>query len=317
MPETASGARPVAPADPAASAAPPKRMPRWLIRPAAAPGRVAEIEGLLDELHLNTVCRSAKCPNRGECFASGTATFLIMGDACTRGCRFCAVDTAKPEPLDPGEPVRVAEAAGRMGLKHVVVTTVTRDDLPDGGAAHFVAVIEAIRATAPGVCIEVLTSDFGGNMDAVDTVAAARPDVFNHNVETVSRLYTEVRPGAGYQRSLDVLARVHVTQPGLPTKSGLMVGLGETREEVVEVLRDLRANGVDIVTIGQYLRPSARHLPVTEFVEPATFEWYAQQAREIGFPGVASSPFVRSSYHAGELAQDAGHASSRSSSNQS
>lgn len=295
----------------------PKRMPRWLVRPVAAPGRNAEVEGLLDELRLNTVCRSAKCPNRGECFASGTATFLIMGDACTRGCRFCAVDTAEPSPLDPGEPARVAEASKRMGLKHIVVTTVTRDDLPDGGAAHFVAVIEAIRHAAPGARIEVLTSDFGGNTDAVDVVAAARPDVFNHNVETVPRLYAEVRPGAIYDRSLDVLSRVHVKQPDLPTKSGLMVGLGETREEVIEVLHDLRAHGVDILTIGQYLRPSPRHLPVTEFVEPATFEWYAGQAREIGFPGVASSPFVRSSYHAGELAKDAERSSLHPSSNQS
>jgi lipoic acid synthetase len=260
---------------------------------------------MLDELRLNTVCRSAKCPNRGECFASGTATFLIMGDACTRGCRFCAVETRVPQPLDPDEPARVGQAAKRMGLTHVVVTSVTRDDLPDGGAAHFVAVIDAIRACAPGVRVEVLTSDFGGDLDAVDTVASARPDVFNHNVETVPRLYAEVRPGADFRRSLDVLARVHGTRPGLPTKSGLMVGLGETRPEVVGVLRDLRAHGVDIVTIGQYLRPSARHLPVAEFVEPATFEWYAEQARAIGFPGVAASPFVRSSYHAGELATDA------------
>jgi lipoyl synthase len=280
-------------------------MPRWLVRPVAAPGRNAEVEGMLDELHLNTVCRSAKCPNRGECFAGGTATFLIMGDACTRGCRFCAVDTRAPAPLDPDEPARVAEAARRMGLKHVVVTTVTRDDLPDGGAAHFVAVIEAIRAAAPGARIEVLTSDFGGDMEAVDTVASARPDVFNHNVETVPRLYAEVRPGADYRRSLDVLARVRATQPDLPTKSGLMVGLGETCEEVVEVMRDLRVHGVDIVTVGQYLRPSARHLPVAEFVEPATFAWYEERAREIGFAGVAASPFVRSSYHAGELAEDA------------
>jgi len=260
---------------------------------------------MLDELRLNTVCRSAKCPNRGECFASGTATFLIMGDACTRGCRFCAVDTRAPAPLDPDEPARVAEAARRMGLTHVVVTTVTRDDLPDGGAAHFVAVIRAIRGAAPDARVEVLTSDFGGDPDAVDTVAGARPDVFNHNVETVPRLYAEVRPGADYRRSLRVLARVHATQPDLPTKSGLMVGLGETRKEVVEVLRDLRAHGVDIVTIGQYLRPSAQHLPVAEFVEPATFAWYEGQAREIGFAGVAASPFVRSSYHAGELAHDA------------
>jgi lipoic acid synthetase len=195
-----------------------------------------------------------------------------------------------------------------MGLAHVVVTTVTRDDLPDGGAAHFVAVIRAIRVAAPSTRIEVLTSDFGGDLDAVDLVATAAPDVFNHNVETVPRLYAEVRPGADYQRSLDVLARVHARQPALPTKSGLMVGLGETRQEVAEVLRDLRAHGVDVVTIGQYLRPSARHLPVVEYVEPATFAWYEGQAKEIGFAGVAASPFVRSSYHAGELARDAARA---------
>jgi lipoic acid synthetase len=280
-----------------------KRLPQWLRRPIATPGRSATVEGLLGELRLNTVCQSAKCPNRGECFAAGTATFLIMGDACTRGCRFCAVETRAPAPLDSGEPARLAEAAARMGLRHVVVTTVTRDDLPDGGAAHFVAVIQALRETVPGAAIEVLTSDFAGNLAAVDTVVAARPDVFNHNIETVPRLYATVRPGADYARSLAVLARVREAAPSLPTKSGLMLGLGESAEEVVSVMRDLREAGCRMLTLGQYLRPSAQHLPVAEFVKPAVFARLGRQARSLGFESVASAPFVRSSYHAGELAQ--------------
>jgi lipoyl synthase len=284
-----------------------RRMPSWLRRPVAHTGRGAEVGRLLGELALHTVCSSAKCPNQGECFASGTATFMIMGDACTRGCRFCAVDTRVPAPLDPGEPERLAEAAARLGLSHVVVTTVTRDDLPDGGAAHFVAVIDALRSTVPKATVEVLTSDFAGRLEDVDTVAAARPDVFNHNVETVPRLYAEVRPGADYQRSLGVLARVkeHAAADPIPTKSGLMLGLGETYEEVVSVMRDLRTAGCDIVTLGQYLRPSKRHLPVAEFVEPRVFDGLAAEGRSLGFSGVASAPFVRSSYHAGELAEEA------------
>jgi lipoyl synthase len=279
-----------------------ERMPEWLRRPIAAPGRQAKVRTTLGELGLHTVCQSAKCPNQGECFASGTATFLIMGDACTRGCRFCAVDTRTPEPLDPDEPRRLAEGASRMGLRHVVVTTVTRDDLPDGGAAHFVAVIEALRAALPDAAVEVLTSDFAGDLDAVDLVAAARPDVFNHNLETVPRLYAEVRPGADYARSLRVLQRVKETQPDLPTKSGLMLGLGETPEEVVAVMCDLRSAGCDMLTLGQYLRPSKRHLPVAEWVTPEVFATLEAEARSSGFTAVASAPFVRSSYHAGELA---------------
>jgi lipoic acid synthetase len=261
---------------------------------------------MLDELKLNTVCQSAKCPNRGECFSSGTATFLIMGDACTRGCRFCAVDTRKPAPLDDDEPRRVAEAAFRLGLTHVVVTTVTRDDLADGGAAHFVAVIQQLRAAVPQAAIEVLTSDFGGNLDSVDTVAAARPDVFNHNLETVPRLYESVRPGADYRRSLRVLARVPQTQPDLPTKSGLMLGLGETPDEVREVMADLLAHDVSLLTLGQYLRPSTAHLPVAEFVDPSVFTQLARDAYKMGFSAVASAPYVRSSYHAAELAAGEG-----------
>ncbi len=280
-------------------------MPTWMRRPLTAPGRSAEVSAMLDELELNTVCRSAKCPNRGECYAAGTATFMVLGTRCTRNCRFCAVDPARPLPPDAGEPERVAEAAERMGLRHVVVTMVTRDDLPDGGAGHVVATIEALRGRVPGVRVEVLVSDFGGATMAIDTVALSRPDVFNHNVETVPRLYPEVRPQADYARSLAVLSRVREVAPGVPTKSGLMVGLGERPEEVEAVLADLRAAGVVIVTIGQYLRPSVAHLPVTEFVEPAVFERYAKAARALGFGGVASGPFVRSSYHAGEVADEA------------
>jgi lipoic acid synthetase len=213
------------------------------------------------------------------------------------------VDTRPPAPLDPDEPRRLAEAVGRLELRHVVITSVTRDDLEDGGAAHFVAVIEAVRRAAPDAAIEVLTSDFGGRLESVDLVAAARPDVFNHNLETVPRLYDEVRPGAVYARSLAVLARVRETQE-LPTKSGLMLGLGETPDEVREVMRDLLAHGASMLTLGQYLRPSASHLPVVEFVEPAVFAELARNGYKLGFSAVASAPFVRSSYHAGELAAE-------------
>lgn len=300
---------PDAPEAPVASAAPyahgsserTRRLPAWLRRPIARPGAHHEVESLLGELELHTVCQSAKCPNRSECFGEGTATFLIMGDACTRGCRFCAVETRRPAPLDPDEPRRIADAAGRLGLRHVVITTVTRDDLADGGASHFVEVIRAVRAAVPGASVEVLTSDFAGDMTAVDTVAAERPDVFNHNVETVPSRYHEVRPGADYRRSLAVLARVSEAHPGLPTKSGLMLGLGETADEVRAVLSDLREAGVGMLTLGQYLRPSPAHLPVTEFVEPAVFAELARDAYRMGFSAVASAPFVRSSYHAGEL----------------
>jgi lipoic acid synthetase len=298
-----------APAEGTAHGSKAGRMPGWMRRPLSAPGRSAEVSGLLDELGLNTVCRSAKCPNRGECYASGTATFMVLGTECTRNCRFCAVEPASPSAVDAGEPARVAEAAERMALRHVVVTMVTRDDLPDGGAAHVVATIAALRGRVPAATVEVLVSDFGGDEAAIDAVALARPDVFNHNVETVPRLYATVRPQADYARSLRVLARAKAAAPGLPTKSGLMVGLGETPEEVEAVMRDLREAGVDIVTIGQYLRPSAKHLEVAEFVAPEVFERYAAAARALGFTGVASAPFVRSSYHAADLAAGSGTAS--------
>lgn len=283
-----------------------KRLPKWLRRPIARSGAFSHVDGLVEELHLNTVCKSAKCPNRGECYSEGTATFLIMGDVCTRDCRFCAVESRMPAPLDPEEPLRVAEAAARLGLRHVVVTTVTRDDVPDGGAAHFVAVIEALRDAVPSATVEVLTSDFGGSDASIDTVAAAHPDVFNHNVETVPRLYASVRPQAVYERSLHVLERVREVQPALPTKSGLMLGLGESADEVREVMRDLRGVGVSMLTLGQYLRPSSRHLPVAEFVSPETFAQLARDAYSLGFEAVASAPFVRSSYHAGEMSGSVG-----------
>lgn len=285
------------------------RLPPWLRRPIATPGRSGQVEEVLGELELHTVCQSAKCPNRGECFSSGTATFLIMGDACTRGCRFCAVETRTPEPLDPEEPARLAEAARRMGLSHVVVTTVTRDDLPDGGAAHFVAVIEALRTTVPDAAIEVLTSDFAGRGESVDIVVDAGPDVFNHNLETVPRLYGQVRPGADYRRSLDVLARAarRANEVGsdMPTKSGLMLGLGESLDEVRAVMSDLLVAGCRMLTLGQYLRPSPAHLPVAEFVEPEVFRSLGRDGRRMGFASVASAPFVRSSYHAGEMVAQA------------
>ena len=283
------------------------RLPAWLRRPLAHTGRVRAVDGVLQELDLNTVCSSAKCPNRGECFAEGTATFLIMGDVCTRECRFCAVDASRPAPLSLDEPERVAEAAARMGLRHVVITSVTRDDLPDGGAAHFVSTIEAVRRRVPAAAIEVLTSDFGGDERSIDLVAHALPQVFNHNVETVPRLYPRVRPQADYARSLLLLKRVREVEPDLPTKSGLMLGLGETVDEVVSVMDDLRAHGVEMLTLGQYLRPGARHLPVEEFVEPSVFTSLAREAYRRGFTAVASAPFVRSSYHAAQLT-DAGRA---------
>ena len=280
-----------------------RRLPPWLRRPRAIPGQANSTADLLDELQLNTVCQSAKCPNMNECFSSGTATFLIMGDTCTRTCRFCAVDSREPEPLDLGEPERIASAVKRMGLKHVVVTMVTRDDIPDGGATHIVSVIEAIRRSVPEVAIEVLTSDFGGVATSVDMVAEAHPDVYNHNLETVPRLYSEVRPEADYRRSLQVLERVKESSPDIPTKSGLMLGLGETYDEILDVMRDLRDVDCDMLTLGQYLRPSRDHLPVAEFIEPDVFTRLSRDAYKAGFESVASAPFVRSSYHAHEMAE--------------
>lgn len=257
------------------------------------------MEGVLEEAGLNTVCHGAKCPNRGECFASGTATFMIMGAVCTRSCRFCAVPGGTAEPLRDDEPQAVAGAASAMGLNHVVITSVTRDDLPDGGAAHFARTVEAVRRSMPGATIEVLVPDFGGDVGSVDTVLEAGPDVFNHNVETVARLYGEVRPQADYPRTLGVLRRA--AQAGAVTKSGFMVGLNESRSEVSGLLSDLVAAGCVLVTSGQYLRPSADNLPVARYWEPREFEELQREALGMGFEGAACAPLVRSSYEAGKI----------------
>jgi len=282
----------------------PKRLPGWLRRPIPLGARASRVADTLAELDLATVCSGAQCPNRAECFACGTATFMILGEVCTRTCGFCAVSHDSPGAVDPAEADAVARAAERLALKHVVVTCVTRDDLPDGGAGHFAATIAAVRDRCPKAVIEVLTSDFQGDRDAIATVISAGPDIFNHNIETVPSLYPRVRPQADYQRSLDVLSAAcgfAVDRGGtLYTKSGLMLGLGETPDEVRAVMRDLRAVGCDILTMGQYLAPSAEHLPVERFVEPAEFDALADDARELGFAAVSAGPFVRSSY----LAED-------------
>lgn len=278
-------------------------MPPWLHKRIPASGSLEATRKLLQELKLNTVCESALCPNLGECFARRTATFMILGRVCTRNCRFCAVEGGQPELVDPEEPRRVAEAAARLGLKHVVVTSVTRDDLPDGGAGQFAATIQALREKLPYAIIEVLTPDFQGERKAIASVVEAQPHIFNHNVETVPRLYPLVRPEADYRRSLEVLRTVKELAPGIYTKSGLMVGLGETREEVEQVMADLREVNCDILTIGQYLRPSPQHLEVKEFIPPEVFDYYAEAGRKMGFLYVASAPFVRSSYNAAEFSR--------------
>jgi len=281
-----------------------QRLPAWAAKKRGILREARPLRRVLRELNLQTVCESARCPNIGECFARPTATFMIAGTRCTRRCGFCAVDTARPAPLDHDEPARIAEAARRMGLRHVVVTAVARDDLDDGGAGHFAATITAIRAEMPSARIEVLTPDFKGEESPLRTVLAARPDVFNHNLETVPRLSRAVRPQASYQRSLDVLARAKAFAPATVTKSGLMVGLGETPDEVAGVMADLRAAACDLLTIGQYLQPTRGHLPVIEYVAPQIFADYAKVGRELGFRHVAAGPFVRSSYHADESFSD-------------
>lgn len=273
----------------------PLRKPDWLtVRPFAG-ANFARVNGLLKDLGLHTVCQEANCPNRGECFNRGTAVFLIMGPTCTRNCRFCDVQPGVPHLLDPAEPARVAEAAARLALRHVVVTSVTRDDLPDGGAAHFAATIRETRTALPESTIEVLTPDFRGNVDALRVVLEASPDVFNHNVETVPRLYATVRPGASYERSLAILQEAR-KYPGILRKSGLMVGLGETCDEMKRVFADLAASGVSLLTIGQYLAPSREHLPVERYVHPDEFEQLKELAIAAGITTVFSGPLVRSSY---------------------
>jgi len=281
----------------------PSRFPEWLKKQIPASVNVKTTRDILERLGLNTVCQSALCPNIGECFASKTATFMILGDTCTRNCRFCAVPGGAPVPPDPDEPERLAEAAAELCLKHVVITSVTRDDLPDGGAGQFVAVVQALKARLPEAFVEVLTPDFQGITGNIHLVIRARPHIYNHNVETVPRLYSRVRPQANYQRSLNLLEYVKRQGAGIYTKSGLMVGLGETREEVKGVLKDLRAVGCDIVTIGQYLRPSRQHLEVAEYVHPDRFAEYKQMGEELGFLHVASAPFVRSSFNAREFSR--------------
>ena len=279
---------------------PSPRKPDWLKRRLPAGEAFNQVRALIEAGRLHTVCQEARCPNIWECYSHRTATFLIMGERCTRDCRFCSVAAGPPGPLDPQEPARVAEAVERMGLTYVVVTSVTRDDLPDGGAGHFAATLHEIRRRVPGARIEVLIPDFQGDPAALDTVLRARPDVLNHNIETVPRLYPRVRPQADYRRSLELLRRAGEIAPGTPTKSGLMLGLGERPEEIRQTLQDLRAAGARILTLGQYLQPSPEHLPVEAYVPPDDFENWRRAALEMGFSEVASAPFVRSSYHAKE-----------------
>jgi lipoyl synthase len=284
----------------AAPKPPPIRKPDWLKRRLPTGETFNEVRELIEAGKLHTVCQEAKCPNIWECYSHRTATFLIMGERCTRNCRFCSVAPGLPEPLEPNEPSRVAEAVERMSLKYAVVTSVTRDDLTDGGAAHFAATIREIRRRVPGAEIEVLIPDFQGDRAALETVLDARPDVLNHNIETVPRLYSRVRPQADYRRSLELLRRAAEFEPTIPAKSGLMLGLGERPEEIRQTLQDLRAAGCRILTLGQYLRPSPEHLPVEAYVPPEEFENWRKAALDMEFSEVASAPFVRSSYHAQE-----------------
>ena len=278
------------------------RLPEWLRIKLPTSDTFRHTRSLLDELNLHTVCESAKCPNHFECWSKGTATFMIAGDRCTRSCGFCAVSTAKPLPLDADEPARVAEATRRMKLKHVVITAVARDDLKDGGAEHFVRTIQSVRETNPGIVIEILTPDFLDKDDCINDVLAATPDIFNHNLETVRRLTPEVRSRATYDRSLSVLKKAKVFSGGrLHTKSGLMLGLGETEPEILEAMKDLRDSQCDILTLGQYLQPTLKHLPVKRFVHPSEFASLKSAAESMGFKHVASGPMVRSSYHADEF----------------
>lgn len=276
------------------------RKPAWIRVKAPTSPAYHETRRLMRDLNLATVCEEAACPNIGECWAKKHATMMILGSVCTRACAFCNVATGMPDRLDPHEPAHVAEAVAKLGLEHVVITSVDRDDLPDGGAGHFVRTIEAIRAVAPAATVEILTPDFLRKKGAVETVTRARPDVFNHNLETVPRLYPTIRPGSRYFASLQLLAKVKEIDPAMFTKSGLMVGLGETKEEVYQVMDDLRTAEVDFLTIGQYLQPTLKHAPVDRFVEPAEFEAYRRMALGKGFLMVSASPLTRSSYFAGD-----------------
>jgi len=279
------------------------RKPEWIRARVHNNPRVQEIKQMMRELKLSSVCEEASCPNLGECFSHGTATFMIMGDICTRRCPFCDVAHGRPEPLDADEPANLAKAVAQLGLSYIVITSVDRDDLRDGGAGHFDACIKAVREQCPGIQIEVLVPDYRGRMDkALEAMAGNPPDVFNHNLETVPRLYKQCRPGSDYNWSLDLLENHKQRFPHVPTKSGLMLGLGETMEEVREVMQDLRDHQVDMLTLGQYLQPSRAHLPVARFVHPDEFSELASIGKQMGFSHVASGPMVRSSYHADKQA---------------
>ena len=284
------------------------KKPEWIRVKAGSPNtRYYEIKKILRESNLNTVCEEASCPNIGECFGHGTATFMIMGDKCTRRCPFCDVGHGRPDALDQDEPLKLAQTIARMRLKYAVITSVDRDDLRDGGAGHFVECIRQIRALSPQTQIEILTPDFRGRDErALDILQAAPPDVMNHNLETAPRLYKEARPGSDYQFSLNLLKKFKARHPHVPTKSGIMVGLGETDEEVLQVLRDMRAHDINMLTIGQYLAPSTSHLPVRRYVHPDTFKMYEQAAYDMGFTHAAVGALVRSSYHADVQAKSAG-----------
>jgi len=277
------------------------RKPEWLRTKIGHYKNLSTVEDTLKDLHLNTVCDAANCPNRSECFSNKTATFMILGSRCSRICRFCDVAFGGMSTVDPEEPKHVAQAVKKLGLKHVVITSVTRDDLEDGGAFQFVNVINAIRESSPNVSIEVLIPDLQGNKEALKTIVEAKPEIINHNIETISRLYDAIRPSAIYERSLEVLSTVKKMDENIYTKSGLMVGLGEGESEVIQVMKDLKAAGCDFLTIGQYLQPSKDHYPVKEYIHPDIFENYEAIGLEIGFKAVASGPLIRSSYDALEM----------------
>ena len=286
----------------------PLKKPSWIrVKAGNEVGRFGEIKKMLREQKLHTVCEEAACPNIGECFGRGTATFMILGDICTRRCPFCDVGHGKPLPPDAEEPANLADSVAHLKLRYVVITSVDRDDLRDGGAGHFADVIAAVRDRSSGTTIETLVPDFRGRMDvAIDVLGRALPDVLNHNMETVPRLYKQARPGADYAHSLEFLKQFKARYPHIPTKSGLMVGLGETEEEILDVMRDLRAHDVEMLTIGQYLAPSTHHLPVTRYVHPDTFKMFEEEAKKMGFSGAACGPMVRSSYWADVQAHSAG-----------
>ena len=280
-------------------AASPLKKPAWIRIKLPNPAQRRQVEALVSETDLHTVCQEASCPNLAECFHHGTATFMIMGDICTRRCPFCDVAHGRPLPLDKGEPARLAKAVQKMKLRYVVITSVDRDDLMDGGAGHYADCIQTVRETNPGIKVEILVPDFRGRMEqALTCLTSNPPDVLNHNLETVPRLYKQVRPGADYQWSLDLLQHFKLENPSVPTKSGLMLGLGETLEEVKQVMRDLHHHGCELLTLGQYLQPSPHHLPVSRYVTPDEFEQLKTFGEALGFTHVASGPFVRSSYHA-------------------